>query len=101
MTSLGSSRCAVLWTLGGRGLSRWSPTHRRPDGLRPVQSAPGAAISRVSATNRIADAIAQSTPQGGSDIHVMLTLRRSSRQVVVANKQLDGTDFFFRPFNTP
>jgi hypothetical protein len=28
----------------------------------------------------------------GSDIHVMLALRRSSRQVVVANKQLDGTD---------
>ena len=28
----------------------------------------------------------------GSDIHVMLALRRSSRQVVVADKQLDGTD---------
>jgi hypothetical protein len=28
----------------------------------------------------------------GSDIHVMLTLRRSSRQVVVADKQFDRTD---------
>ena len=28
----------------------------------------------------------------GSDIHVMLALRRRSRQVVVTNKQLDGTD---------
>jgi hypothetical protein len=28
----------------------------------------------------------------GSDIHVMLTLRRRSRQVVVTNKQLDGTN---------
>ena len=26
----------------------------------------------------------------GSDIHVMLTLRHRSRQVVVTNKQLDG-----------
>src|SRR5712691_1241526 len=28
----------------------------------------------------------------GSDIHVMLALRRRSRQVVVTNKQLDGTN---------
>src|SRR5262245_44207547 len=28
----------------------------------------------------------------GSDIHVMLILRRSPRQAVVTNKQLDGTD---------
>jgi hypothetical protein len=28
----------------------------------------------------------------GSDIHVMLALRRSFREVVVADKQLDGTD---------
>ena len=28
----------------------------------------------------------------GSDIHVMLALRRRSRQVVVADKQLDSTD---------
>jgi hypothetical protein len=28
----------------------------------------------------------------GSDIHVMLTLRRLSHQVIVANKQLDGTN---------
>ena len=28
----------------------------------------------------------------GSDIHVMLTLRCSSRQVVVADEQLNGTD---------
>jgi hypothetical protein len=28
----------------------------------------------------------------GSDIHVMLALRRSSRQVVVAYEELDGTD---------
>ena len=28
----------------------------------------------------------------GSDIHVMLALRRCSRQVVVADKQLDGPD---------
>src|SRR5262245_53996938 len=28
----------------------------------------------------------------GSDIHVMLALRRNPRQVVVTNKQFDGTD---------
>jgi hypothetical protein len=28
----------------------------------------------------------------GSDIHVMLALRRSPRQVIVTNKQLNGTD---------
>jgi hypothetical protein len=28
----------------------------------------------------------------GSDIHVMLTLRCSSRQVVVADEELNGTD---------
>jgi hypothetical protein len=28
----------------------------------------------------------------GSDIHVMLALRRSFREVVVTDKQLDGTD---------
>jgi transposase-like protein len=28
----------------------------------------------------------------GGDIHVMLTLRRCSRQVVMADKHLDGTD---------
>jgi hypothetical protein len=31
-------------------------------------------------------------PDTGSDIHVMLTLRRSSREVVVADKQFDPTD---------
>ena len=28
----------------------------------------------------------------GSDIHVMLALRCSSRQIIVADEQLDGTD---------
>jgi hypothetical protein len=28
----------------------------------------------------------------GSALHVMLALRRSSRQVVVADEELDGTD---------
>ena len=36
--------------------------------------------------------IRQTGMLGGSDIHVMLALCRSSRQVVVADKQLDRTD---------
>ena len=32
------------------------------------------------------------TPQKGSDIHVMLTLHRRSRQVVVTNEKLHGPD---------
>src|SRR5262245_40302567 len=34
----------------------------------------------------------RSRARAGSDIHVMLALRRRSRQVIVTNKQLNGPD---------
>ena len=37
---------------------------------------------------------------GGSDIHLILALRRRSRQVVVADKQLDGTNMMGELFGT-
>ena len=39
-----------------------------------------------------AGAVAGGRQYSGSDIHVMLTLRCNSRQVVVADKQFDSTD---------
>ena len=50
--------------------------------------------SCASATSRMTISRSVTMPQTwlGSDIHVMLTLCHSSRQVVMADEQLDGTD---------
>jgi hypothetical protein len=52
----------------------------------------GIPVAACIRTGRGLHSTALAGPHWGSDIHVMLALRHSSRQVVVADEELNGTD---------
>jgi hypothetical protein len=65
-------------------------------GDKPVQGGiaifEGLFYGRSECRGRAGGQSGDNTREGGSDIHVTLTLCCSSRQVVVADEQLNGTD---------
>jgi hypothetical protein len=65
------------------------PTDCLDEQFEPIPDCPNGLGNLIVGYNESRDVDIRTGSHNGSDIHVMLALRRSSRQVVVADKQLD------------